>query len=60
MSPAPRVPEGSSVARAGSPVSASVGPSDPTDEEVAAVRVEVARLLAELDAGRPIDIRPSH
>jgi hypothetical protein len=60
MSPAPGVPQGSSVARAGSLVSASAGRSDPTDEEVAAVRVEVARLLPEFDTGRRIDIRLSH
>lgn len=37
------------------------GPFRPTDEEVAAVCVEVARLLAELDAGCcRIEIRPSH
>jgi hypothetical protein len=48
------------MARAGSPASASVDCSDPTDEEATAVRVVVARLLADLDAGRRIDIRPSH
>lgn len=60
MSPAPRVREGSILARAGSPVSASACRSDLTDEEVAAVRVEVARRLPELDAGGRIDSRPSH
>jgi hypothetical protein len=34
--------------------------SDPTNEEATAARVVVARLLANLDAGRRIDIRPNH